>query len=490
MRNPITIFTLTLFLLLAGCGGTPTVEDTPTVESLSTSTPTEPSTLTRTPTVEPPENAWNSEQIKVGFEINETARQASYGDVTRQLVDYLNTYAETNTGHEGKFVLTQDSDSADILIRFTPVVRSCGTQTANISFRYCPDRDVTPQTTHAGQRVVAIPTVYTISTIETFTKTGVMSTLGLEDPEATPRTEYNRSALYPYHDPWRGQNKLVVGIENPADTSANMIQIVQSSIEYWEQNDKDYGMYEANWTLDPDAQDPDMVVRFVENISVCGPYPGEDVIGCASLLKQSLAEPPEVVRVEVGYTEASTINTTKHEFGHLYGLNHSSRPQPLMSAVGDAEFQPVQNASERKYPFNKSSLAVYISDKSSELRRNTIVTETSRALDYYASGAEGYVPSNTSFTIIENRSEADIIVSVGADENKCQLDAGSCPTVAGENLDSDRSLEVYTELTIYVYGIPEDRLAWHIGAQMTYLSSGGSPPPFDGERDDRDGWYR
>jgi hypothetical protein len=425
----------------------------------------------------------------VAVEVGIEARKAPYDQLGTQLVEYLNTHAEAETGHEGEFVLVEGTDRADIVVQFQPSITSCGDQEAETSFYYCYDRGVSPDMDQAGQHTVRVSTLFTTSAVDAVTKTSVLSMLGLGGPEDAPETGYSSTAQYAYHDPWPGQNELVVGIENPVGTSANMTRIVQSSLDYWEANDNQYALYQANWTLDPDAEDPDVVVQFVEDIPYCGLYEGE-AIGCASLLNQSLADPPEVARIEVGYTEDSMINTTKHEFGHLYGLNHSSPPQPLMAAEGDAKLLPVENASEREYPFNKSSLTVYISDESSELSRDTIVTEASRALDYYAAGADGYVGEETSFSIIDNRSAADIVLNVGTGQDQCRLEAGSCSKVTGENLDSDRALEVYTKLEIYVFGIPEDTFAWHVGTQMTYLSNSGSPPPFDGDGDDRDSWYR
>jgi hypothetical protein len=167
----------------------------------------------------------------------------------------------------------------------------------------------------------------------------------------------------------------------------------------------------------------------------------------------------------------------------IEGFQH--RPGLDVDAKRVATLTPVPNATERNNTFGKQNFAVYIDGSDSGLTTETIRKRAKSALDYYASGADGYLEDGLSYEFTDNRTQADIVLTVARSGATCDLDAGSCARYFGENLDSDPAFERYTGLYIYVYDIPVSTLSWHTGAQLSALSPDGSPPPFDGEDDDR-----
>jgi hypothetical protein len=426
--------------------------------------------------------------VYIGVVTDGEARPGPYADIARQTAQYLTEHAQTTTGQEAKFEYTAVSEQADIVLNFTPIVSSCGSDLSTSTFIYCTSTTLNPESRAPDQTEVRLSTSITDKSLTLASKVGSLTLLGVDPYTTSPELNYTRDTRFPYIDPWPGSNDLTVRIENPAGSPKNTTALVQSAIDYWEANESRYAQYQADWSVEPDAQDPDVTVRFVRDIDSCGLYISDDTIGCASQLNDSLANPPEVVEIQTGYTADSMVDTIKHEFGHLYGLNHSSEPQPLMAAEGVANLVPVPNATERNNTFGKGHFTVYIDGSDSGLATESIRKRAKTALDYYASGADGYLEDGLSYEFTDNRTQADIVLTVARSGEFCNLDAGSCSSYFGENLDSDPAFERYTRLNIYVYDIPVSTLSWHIGAQLSALSPEGSPPPFDGEDDDRRNW--
>jgi len=110
---------------------------------------------------------------------------------------------------------------------------------------------------------------------------------------------------------------------------------VNATLDYWMDNDERYGNYSANWTVV--NEDPDLTIAFVDEINVCGMdvLVLDEFTGCAPLLNTSMDVEHDTVRIVARDNKTAVLRTLKHEFGHIYGLNHSDRPQPLMDGTVD-----------------------------------------------------------------------------------------------------------------------------------------------------------
>lgn len=270
----------------------------------------------------------------------------------------------------------------------------------------------------------------------------------------------------------------------------NYTPLVREALAYWNENGPQYGDYDVEYRLRPNASNPDILVRFVGEINDCGPDDENVTLGCASVLnKRMVAEDPEVVRVISGLSNESTVETLEHEIGHTRGLRHGESPMPLMSAIdNDTTREPTPNVSERTDPWgDRETLRVAI--VGSQATR-TATRNAKHALDYYEAGADGWVPEDEryDFEVVENASRADITIRLGPEHmtytfrgEERVLEGGSVQSYYGLDVDGDGAFEQYTNMTIYVSDINGHRVAWHVGAQIASAYGGTStqvPEPF------------
>lgn len=295
----------------------------------------------------------------------------------------------------------------------------------------------------------------------------------------------------PYPDPWPG-SPTVVAIDATATDGRPVEGLVADALAYWARNDDRYADYTTTFVLRPNATDPDVVVEFVPNLTACGADHNETTVGCAPVLStQALADRPTTVRVETGYTNASTTLILKHEFGHVLGLDHSDEPTLLMVAWTDRlQTFPQPDATDRALPWNDATLSVYVDRATLPGSDAQIDRQIGAAMAYYNGGADGYVPAELSLTRTDDRAAADIVVT-GRD-----LDRQSNETLLGESVDTDPAIEYYTHQTILIdTDLDPATLGWHVGF---YLGDSlvapdriaDLPPPFDDPRtDDRREWW-
>lgn len=137
----------------------------------------------------------------------------------------------------------------------------------------------------------------------------------------------------PYH-----AETLVVGVENP-DMNQHSGDVITNALEYWEsENTSDqYAGYPIDYDFRPNADDPDVVVRWVEDIEECGYHDTTVAVGCAPIVTETSTLPePATIRVETGRPEKETVETLKHEVGHTLGLDHDDEPQEIMSIENES----------------------------------------------------------------------------------------------------------------------------------------------------------
>jgi len=131
-------------------------------------------------------------------------------------------------------------------------------------------------------------------------------------------------------NPW-GKDTVVVAYEQEVNARHGFSDLVGEALDYWEQNSEMYTGYTIAYQLRPNADDPDILIRLVEEIPSCGEADHDGTIaGCAPLIDGRAPDTAEIEIVD-GYDDGPTVETIKHELGHTLGLDHDDEPQEFMS---------------------------------------------------------------------------------------------------------------------------------------------------------------
>lgn len=295
-------------------------------------------------------------------------------------------------------------------------------------------------------------------------------------------------------NPWR-ESELTVAIDASVDPDREYAPLVRKALDYWEENGHRYAGYPIRYEVVPNATNPDMIVRFVDSVEECGTE--EHTAGCAPVLTSPMqVDRPVEVRVMTSFSDPSTVQVLKHEFGHTLGLTHDDEPQSVMAARSQLTTPPQPNATDRALPWADPELTVYVDESGIDSHdRDEVFRQIRAALDYYDRGAEGTVPENVSFVLIDDATAADVTISF-IERSSCTTGSGSCGSVSGSDPDGDGALETYTHLRISLVDVDVDATAWHvgywIGFGLGFEDESEYPPPFiDASYEDRRSeWWR
>lgn len=314
--------------------------------------------------------------------------------------------------------------------------------------------DPTTTTTTSATTSVETATVPTTSTMESSMTT------------TSERTQSTSTTTAP-DNPWE-KDVVSVRIVNAVNESRNFEPIVQQALSYWEsRNESVYeDRIEYNITDDYGA---DIQIKFVKEITNCGyTISLNTTLGCAPTIEpESNAVSTVEVRIAGGYTNNSTLETLKHEIGHVRGHDHGDEPQDVMRKSQDAttwEEQRLQNKlSQHSYPWINSTLKVHIS--SDNTLTHSEERQINRALSYYEEGADGWIENTPDFEIVEEEDSADIQIGVYDDEYEaCSFSTSTDPHSCSDAISkASGEYRYYDSYTINVNGMDDDAVGWHIG---------------------------
>jgi len=313
------------------------------------------------------------------------------------------------------------------------------------------------------------------------------------DPAGTSQTADReaRGESVDRDNPW-GESTLTVAVENAGAPSRNFTAALQTALGYWERNSEQYAGYPIEYELDPDAENPDLVVRFVDEVDSCPNV--EHAAGCAPYVTDPAeVDRPMNVDVDASFGNESTALVLKHELGHTLGLDHDSAPQSIMTGEAMLATAPRRDATERPLPWADSELTVYLGP-TPDRDRAAVHEQVSHALAYYADGAAGTVPSNVTFEFTRFRSEADVVVRFPDDLQCTAGTGGSCGSVRGVDPDRDDALEEYQRLNVSIAGVDTEAVGWYVGYWLGYgmgLDEEELAPPLqdDSYRNRRSDWW-
>lgn len=284
-------------------------------------------------------------------------------------------------------------------------------------------------------------------------------------------------------NPW-GEEIIRVVVLNNADPDRNYTKFASSAISYWNSNISKLGYKGEFKIVSNDSDDVDVRINIVNNIDECGVEDGDEFVGCADYIKKGeFVTTPTNVRIEAGYSDKATRDTTIHELGHTLGLKHSdSEEWDIMEAKGVKTTEPKPNATERDNAWGKEMIYVdYELSNLEQEKREVAEDEIKSAARYYTNGADGSIPKDVVVEIVDSKEKSDIQVTVVDD-----LKTGSTAKWRGVDPDGDGSMERYTSADIKIDSNTQVRhYGWHVGYWIGQTfgakSKSDLPDPFNGD---------
>lgn len=277
-------------------------------------------------------------------------------------------------------------------------------------------------------------------------------------------------------NPWE-KEEIVVAIDDRSLYPRDYTPYLSNTTRYWMEHDERYAAYQVNYTVEPDADDPDLLIVVENALELCGDvYSEHETGGCAPLFDAS-TRVSETVEIEISakLPDDAVESTMKHEFGHMLGIRHGEPPEEVM--------QQFRTLSPRKLPWGRDGLSVHfeIADDRWYVRDRT--TEAVDAIQRQ---------TGTELSVAEERRAADIVVEERTGTLDCgreggdapSADAASCVSANAEDVDDDGRWEYVVQVSSSVsretflwhvgrwifagFGVPEEDFPWAFTGEDTY----------------------
>ncbi|AXG05797.1 matrixin [Haloplanus rubicundus] len=311
------------------------------------------------------------------------------------------------------------------------------------------------------------------------------STAGTTPAAGTP-TDRPPTAT-PGANPW-GDEPIVVAVRNEGSRDRDFAALVREATAFWEEGSRYLG-FDVEYEVRPDAEDPDLIVAFTDEIPDCGDV--SDAVGCAPLLTDSRqVDRPETAWVKTDLSDESTVLVTEHELGHTLGLTHDDPPRDVMRARSVLYTEPQPNATERAFPWADADFTVRV-DAANASDPAGARSQVDHALTYYEDDPPG-MPTNLTFERTD--ADAEVLIRFGPTAD-CRASSGSCIGTYGTDPDGDGAIETYTRVEITLVGLDTEAVGWHVGYWLAHAFGAEEdeekPPPFRDAsgRERRSAWW-
>lgn len=124
-----------------------------------------------------------------------------------------------------------------------------------------------------------------------------------------------------------------VRIDNESRTDHDVAANAREALAFWEAESEQYTGFEIEFDIV--NGDADIVIEYVDDPGRCQAVENysENVLGCAPLVRphNRLPQPATAVVVAAARPFGKIRITTKHEIGHILGLDHDDAPLEIMS---------------------------------------------------------------------------------------------------------------------------------------------------------------
>jgi hypothetical protein len=233
---------------------------------------------------------------------------------------------------------------------------------------------------------------------------------------------------------------VVVGIEN--ETDRDVAGPFREAVAWWNERDDEYDTWEAEFVVRPDADDPDIVARFADEVDC------ENDIACApkadSYARLLASDRPIRFGLDETANRAELVHGAKHELGHVRGLDHCQAPHWLMGCPDSANHEEKGYVTRENPWRSQTNLSVYV-----DTDDPAVGDDVRAVLDGYENSSE--TPEGLKLRQVEDPWLAHIVLTVDSCGN-CAYGAGErrMQFKGGQGYDSDGELEFlyWAEFTI------------------------------------------
>lgn len=157
--------------------------------------------------------------------------------------------------------------------------------------------------------------------------TGCTSSWDSVAPTQSPSPEPSPTPAprHPFAD-----TEVAVTVIDASSTAYDVHEITRESLAYWEEHAPQYAGFDVTFQLVDD--DAAITLKYLDEPRECGAYVSSAILGCAPLIRAGDRVTSADAWIVAGQRPRGRIvTTTKHELGHILGLDHDDEPASIMS---------------------------------------------------------------------------------------------------------------------------------------------------------------